>query len=352
MKVIVLVYVDDILFFGPNKLIIDKHIQYLVDHLTKLTESKDINRYIGVDIKRNWENHTIELSQRPYMQQYVQANVPGEVPSKSIPLPYTVDYETKGEEPPIMDKVGQLRFLADRTKPEISAATGILGSAAAKPSIEHVKGTKHIGQYLKGALGDSVILGGNDKEILLFGYSDASYLPRTKSRLGYCVYLNLESGAIVSRSYNDNSVSHSSCESEVNSIDGIVRAIIWLRGFLLEIGFPQLKPTVIYTDSQSAKALIDMFRVGNNSAHIVMRLNYLHQETLRGTIELKFIDTDNEVADILTKLLALPKFEHFKSILLYGHGGVKPEAIVKEIPAPNTSSAFKKILKYRMKNKK
>jgi len=197
-----------------------------------------------------------------------------------------------------------------------------------------------------------VILGGTDKEILLFGYSDASYLPRTKSRLGYCVYLNLESGAIVSRSYNDNSVSHSSCESEVNSIDGIVRAIIWLRGFLLEIGFPQLKPTVIYTDSQSAKALIDMFRVGNNSAHIVMRLNYLHQETLRGTIELKFIDTDNEVADILTKLLALPKFEHFKSILLYGHGGVKPEAVVKEIPAPNTSSAFKKILKYRMKNKK
>jgi hypothetical protein len=84
----------------------------------------------------------------------------------------------------------------------------------------------------------------------------------------------------------------------------------------------------------------------------VMRLNYLHQETQRGTIELKFIDTDNEVADILTKLLALPKFEHFKSILLHGHGGVQPVAVVKEIPEPNTSSVFKKILKYRMKNKK
>ena len=351
-RVIAIVYVDDILFFGKDKVIIDKHIQYLIDHITKLTESDIVDRYIGVDIKRDLEQHTITLSQKPYMQQYVQANVPGEMQSKDIPLPPTVDYETKGNEPPIQDKVGQLRFLADRTKMEIAAGVGILGSAAASPSPEHVKGTINIGQYLKGALDDTVVFGGNDKEIYLFGYSDASYNPRTKSRLGYCLFLNLESGAILSRSYTDNSVSHSSCESEVNSIDGIVRAIIWLRGFLKEIGFEQKRPTTIYTDSQSAEQLIKLFQVGNNSAHIVMRLNYLHQESNKGTIELKYINTDDEVADILTKLLAIPKFIKFKEFLLHGHKGIEPASFVKKIPEPSRASVLKKILKYRLKNKK
>jgi hypothetical protein len=235
---------------------------------------------------------------------------------------------------------------------EIAAGVGTLGSAAASPSPEHVKGTINIGQYLKGALDDTVVFGGNDKEIYLFGYSDASYNPRTKSRLGYCLFLNLESGAILSRSYTDNSVSHSSCESEVNSIDGIVRAIIWLRGFLKEIGFEQKRPTTIYTDSQSAEQLIKLFQVGNNSAHMVMRLNYLHQESIKGTIELKYINTDDEVADILTKLLAIPKFIKFKEFLLHGHKGIEPASFVKKIPEPNRASVLKKILKYRLKNKK
>ena len=38
----------------------------------------------------------------------------------------------------------------------------------------------------------------------------------------------------------------------------------YLRGFFAELGFPQLEPTVIYTDSKSAKQLIELFHVGSN----------------------------------------------------------------------------------------
>ena len=44
-----------------------------------------------------------------------------------------------------------------------------------------------------------------------------------------------------------------------------------------------------------------------------MRLNYLHEQTQRKNIVLKsYINTDDNVADIQTKLLAIPKFEKFK----------------------------------------
>jgi hypothetical protein len=282
----------------------------------------------------------------------VDKNLPADASARGIPLPSTIDYSAKGDGsiPPIQKEVGCLRFLADRTRPDILTAIGMLGSAAASPSAEHVKGVKYLGQYLKGTLDDSVTYGGNDKEVLLFGYCDASYLPRTKSRIGYTFFLNLESGAILSRSFSDKTVSHSSCEVEIKAIDEAIRQVIWLRGFLTEIGFPQHAPTVIYTDSISAKTLIDSFQVGNNSAHLVMRLNYLHECVENKTIELKYINTLDQVADILTKLLPYPSNEKFKKFLMKGHNGILPTSVFKSNPMPKPFDWKKNLQK--IKNKK
>jgi hypothetical protein len=190
------------------------------------------------------------------------------------------------------------------------------------PTINHLRGVDHIGRYLKGTNEEYVKLGGTDQEIKLFGYCDASHLPAvdSKPRLGYCFFLNKQSGTIHARSFKDKSVSHSSCESEIKAIDETVRQAVWLRGFLSELGFPQNEPTVIFTDSISAKTLIDSFNIGNNSAHLVMRINYLHEMVENGTVQLKYIDTLNQIADILTKPLPIFSHEHFMETLLRGHG--------------------------------
>lgn len=100
--------------------------------------------------------------------------------------------------------------------------------------------------------------------------------------------------------------------------------------FLEEIDFKQLnKLTVIFTNSQSAQMLINSFQIGNNSAHIVMRINYLYEQVLNKTIELKQINTDKQVADILTKLKAVSKFQKFKKYLLKGDGGNLPNMVPK-----------------------
>jgi hypothetical protein len=41
----------------------------------------------------------------------------------------------------------------------------------------------------------------------------------------------------------------------------------------------------------AANTLIDSFNIGNNIAHLVMRLNYLNEMVENGTILLKYIDT-------------------------------------------------------------
>jgi len=326
---IIIIYVDDVLFIGNNRGQINESISELSKAFTKLTGTTDITRYIGIDIERDLEKHTIKLSQKPYTEKYVSEHIDDDVQPKSIPMSPSLDYGPKGDgtNPPIQDKVGQLRYLADRTRPDILTAVGLLGSSAANPSSSHTKGVHQLGRYLKGTTDYAITLGGDDERVLLFGYTDASHLPddSSKPRLAYCFFLNRTSGVIYARSFKDTSVSHSSCESEIKAIDGAIRQAVWMRGILAELGFPQNGPTVLYTDSVSAKALADTARLGSNSSHLVLRINYIHECIENGTIELKYITTENEVADVLTKLLPLPTHEQHTRILLHGHGGKEPD---------------------------
>ena len=74
-----------------------------------------------------------------------------------------------------------------------------------------------------------------------------------------------------------------------------------MRGFLEELGYPQLGPTVIYVDNTAAITLSEKFNLSNNSAHLVTKLNYIHQEIMNGSVKLQYINTENQIADILTK---------------------------------------------------
>jgi hypothetical protein len=72
-----------------------------------------------------------------------------------------------------------------------------------------------------------------------------------------------------------------------------------------------------------------------------MRLNYLHEVVEQGLIELKYIDTLNQVADILTKLLGIQSHEHFTDILTTGHHGVIPSPKAKIVYKSKKPNKFK-----------
>jgi hypothetical protein len=330
---IVIVYVDDIIVTGNDETTIDEVIDFLASEFVKLTELGELTRYIGVDIKRNNIEHTISLSQLPFTKSYLDKESTPEMNAKSVPLNPTLDYRVRGNSsnPPILEQLGKLRYLSDRTRPDLLFATSILATGATNPSEAHNQGLKHVTRYLAGDPDSSVVLGGTDQDIRLFGFCDASYVPHadSKSQLAYCFFLNLESGTVCARTKKDTTVSHSSAEAEVKALDLAIIQAIWLRGFLAELGYPQTEPTVIHTDSLSAKVLAETFNLSNNTAHLVMRLNYIHQEILAGTIALRYINTENQVADVLTKALALAQFLPHKLKLLRGFGKIPIEPKTK-----------------------
>ena len=58
-----------------------------------------------------------------------------------------------------------------------------------------------------------------------------------------------------------------------------------------------MKPTVLYVDNSAAKTLIDGFKHGLNVAHLVMRLNFLHEQVTQKVIQLTWTSTENNTCN-------------------------------------------------------
>ena len=77
-------------------------------------------------------------------------------------------------------------------------------------------------------------------------------------------------------------------------------------------------------DNTAAISLSKNFELSRRSAHMTVTLNFIHEHVENGTISLRHIGTDNNVADVLTKPLAFDKFEQHSRSLAYGFDGVMP----------------------------
>jgi len=163
-------------------------------------------------------------------------------------------------------------------------------------------------------------LGGRDHEMELFGYCDASYVNTgtCKSRLGGCFFISKDSGAIHCFSKKDTTVSHSSTEAEIKAIDMAIRSAAYIRELLLELGCEQRKPTKLYVDNKSAIDICETLKVGHKTRHINVRLQYIREQVNARTVELVFVPSEQNVADILTKPLHITAFHRCQEKLLHG----------------------------------
>jgi len=195
-----------------------------------------------------------------------------------------------------------------------------------------IDGVKHVIRYLTGTVSDGLTYARGletDPLVELFGMCDASYIPNyvSKGQLGFALFLNLNSGAVEAKS-----------------------SVIWARGFLAELGFEQLAPTIIWTDSSSALLLATTFQLSSKSQHLTMRINAIHQEVINKVIVIKYIDTEGNVVDVLTKALPVESFVRHAQKLHHGFGNLPIQAKAKKVERPLPFKAkLKKIAAARVR---
>ncbi|GJT23523.1 hypothetical protein Tco_0893460 [Tanacetum coccineum] len=98
------------------------------------------------------------------------------------------------------------------------------------------------------------------------------------------------------------SIAISTTEAEFIAISGCCAQILWMRSQLIDYGFAFNK-IPLYCDNRSAIALCCNNVQHSWSKHIDIHLPFIREQVEKGVVELYFVTTDYQLADIFTKVL-------------------------------------------------
>ncbi|GJZ06637.1 retrovirus-related pol polyprotein from transposon TNT 1-94 [Tanacetum coccineum] len=111
----------------------------------------------------------------------------------------------------------------------------------------------------------------------------------------------------------------SSTEAEYIALSGCCAQILWMRSQLTDYGF-QFNKIPLYCDNKSAIALCC-----NNVKHIDVRYHFIKEQVENGIVELYFVRTEYQLADIFTKPLPRERFNFLIEKL--GMRSMSPETL-------------------------
>ena len=156
----------------------------------------------------------------------------------------------------------------------------------------------------------------SESELTLIGQCDSDWgsAPDRRSISGYCFLLN-KNGALVSwRSCRQRLVALSSCEAEYVAITDAMKEGNYLRQLLADMTGSDRKTVQLSVDNQGAIALSENPVHHKRTKHIDIRYHFIRFEIAMGIVNLTYIPSAQNIADMFTKPLPLPKLRQFKMI--------------------------------------
>jgi hypothetical protein len=99
----------------------------------------------------------------------------------------------------------------------------------------------------------------------------------------------------------------SSAEAEYVALTEVSKELTWIRSVAEGLNVEYPKTVTVYTDSQSAMSMVVNQRFSNRTKHVEIKYHYVREEATKGNILLKYVSTDENVADMMTKPLGPTK---------------------------------------------
>nr|GFA11174.1 retrotransposon protein, putative, unclassified [Tanacetum cinerariifolium] len=195
--------------------------------------------------------------------------------------------------------VGALIYLT-ASRPDIMHATCYCARYQAKPIEKH-------SQRLNGS----------------FDSDHAGCLDSRKSTSGGIQFLGGDKLVSWSSKKQDNT-SISSAEAEYVSLSACCAQVLWMRTQLTDYGF-HFDKIPMYCDSKAAIAISRNPLQHSRTKHIDVRYHFIKEKVEKGIVELFFVETEYQLADLFTKALPEERFKYLVRQL--GMGCLTPEEL-------------------------
>jgi len=334
-KQIVLVWVDDILFFSARddeKSREEFKEKLSAEFVLSPHTSGETEVALGINVNRDWENGEITINMPKMIENIALKFGCTDKPAKT---PMSSDMKlAKGPTEDVipasefdyMSCVGALLYLALTVRPDIAYAVGQLSRFMSCPSADCVKTAKQCMNYLYATRDLGITFkksvsgkwrdiddSGNFKNELET-YVDADYAnskDTAKSVTGFVMRFN--GAAIDWQSKLQSLVAQSTSEAETYAACEVVKRTSYMRVLLHELGVKQMFPTVVHEDNDAVMSFVENYDHVRQTKHFLVKVRYLQQQEQLGIFKFKRVDSEKNIADTFTKPLGKVLFARFRS---------------------------------------
>ena len=149
------------------------------------------------------------------------------------------------------------------------------------------------------------------------GYCDSDHGNDVNDRVsitGYAVFIN--NNLVSWSSKKQDKVATSSTEAEYYAVNEIRKELLWCSQLLNEMGFQIKFPIIIYCDNLSAIKIAENDVDHGRSKHIDIVYHAIRDDIKNKMIEIKWVSTEHQLADIFTKSLGTNVFTRLRDQLI------------------------------------
>ncbi|GJR75666.1 retrovirus-related pol polyprotein from transposon TNT 1-94 [Tanacetum coccineum] len=198
--------------------------------------------------------------------------------------------------------VGSLMYLT-ASRPDLVFVVCMCARYQASPTKKHLEALKRVFRYLRGTINWGLWYP-KDTAMALTAYADADHAGCQDTRRSTSGSAQFLGDKLVSwSSKKQKSTAISTTEAEYIAMSGCCAQILWMRSQLSDYSFAFNKIS-LYCD-RSAIALCCNNVQHSQSKHIDILHHFIREQVEKGVVELYFVTTDYQLADIFTK--ALPR---------------------------------------------
>ena len=341
--VIVAIYVDDLIITGSSSSEIQRVKKLLSDEFS-MVDLGPINYYLGMTITRDRANRILRLGQQAYLEKVLRDHGMWDTNPVATPMDGRLEAAPEGHQATddsrlrYQSAVGSLMYAMLGTRPDLAYAVSVVSRYASNPTDTHWKAVKRIFRYIKGTLPLQLTYKGHLQP--LNGYTEADWAGDHHTRRSTSGFVfNVGSGAISWSSKRQPTVALSSCEAEYMGQTQATKEAVWLSSLLDQLSAPQvpgihslqtqstsvalaclptsfaLNAIIIHCDNQGAIALAKNPQAHARSKHIDIQWHYQREKIEDKSVEFRYVPTEEQVVDGLTKALPKDKFVVFRKAL-------------------------------------
>jgi Reverse transcriptase (RNA-dependent DNA polymerase) len=317
-----LVYVDDIIITGSNSSLVTSLITSLGSQFS-LKDLGPLHFFLGIQVDS--QSNSIHLSQPQYLHDFrVRSKMDDAKPCKT-PFakgdPFSIFDGTPIADPHLYRSIVEALQYTTITRPNISYAVNKASQFMHSPTDEHWHGVKRILRYLKDTLSYGIYIR-TISSFELHAYSDvdwAGYPDDRRSTSGFCIFLGSNLLSWVSK--KQSTVSKSSTEAEYRSMAGACTELIWLQ-LLLELHVPLTSNLDLWCDDLGGTFLASNLVFHARTKHIKIDYHFVRERVASKTLDVRFISSKDQFADLFTKSLTAARLEFLRDKLtLCSHAG-------------------------------